>query len=302
MLNNKTMRKITVSAIILIIGFLTWYLFIKPYDYLVTIKANTIPGTINQTIKLWSKTVDNTTLIDQKDLKNLKQTLKINDSLYSYRWEIIPVNDSFSKIKVYVKDLNNSLKNKITIPFSNTDFEKTTIRTLTDYLHKLDEHTKKYKVRIVGESQIPSTYGAYVSVQSKQTAKAQGMMANYSLLSSVLVDNNVKLNGRPFIEITYWDMEKDSINFNFCYPIIKNDSLPKHELLKYKEFKGQSALKAIYNGNYITSDRAWYALLDYADRMNVNVMPAPVEIFQSNPNFGGNELEWIAEIYMPIIE
>lgn len=294
------MKKITLSIVIIIIGFLTWYLFIKPYDYLITMKVKTIPGTINQTIKLWGKTVDNTTLINQKDLTHLEQTLKINDSLYSYTWKIIPVNDSLSKIKVYVKDLNYSLKNKIAVPFGDTDFEKTTVRTLTDYLTKLDEHIKRYKVHIVGESQFRSTYYAYVSVQCKQIAKAQGMMKNYSFLNSILVDNNVQLNGRPFVEITYWNMEKDSINFNFCYPIIKSDSLPKHELLKYKKINEHKALKAIYNGNYITSDRAWYALIDYANSKNIQLKNTPIEVFNNNPNMGVDELSWEAEIYMPI--
>jgi GGDEF domain-containing protein len=45
------MRKIKYFIVLILLGSLVWYLFIKPYDYLVTFKANTFPGTINQTIK-----------------------------------------------------------------------------------------------------------------------------------------------------------------------------------------------------------------------------------------------------------
>ena len=125
-------------------------------------------------------------------------------------------------------------------------------------------------------------------------------MQNYSLLSTHMVENDIGLNGKPFIEIMDWDMEKDSIHYNFCYPIIKTDSLPSHKLIKYKQFNGKKALKAIYNGNYITSDRAWYALIDYANKENIEIEYRPVEIFYNNPNMGGNELSWKAEIFLPI--
>jgi effector-binding domain-containing protein len=137
-------------------------------------------------------------------------------------------------------------------------------------------------------------------VRSSQYGKANGMMQNYALLSNVLVENEVQLNGRPFLEVTQWNMETDSIRFNFCYPIIQNKNLPKYPQLTYKEFESSPAIKAEYNGNYITSDRAWYILLDYARKQHLEVTGLPVEVFQNNPNMGGDELSWKAEVYMPL--
>lgn len=294
------MRKIKISISFILLASLIWYLFIKPYDYLVTFKAKTFPGTINQSIKTWSLDLGNSTIIEQNGINNLKQKITFNDSTYIYEWDITSINDSTSKVKVYIKDVHHSLKNKITFPFRNTDFEKRTKNTLLDFTGKLNEHIKKFKVTIEGISEIKPTYYAYVTIKCTQFEKARGMMRNYSLLSSILVENNVKLNGKPFVEVTYWDMDKDSIHYNFCYPIIKSDSLPIHELIKYKHFDGKKALKAIYNGNYITSDRAWYALIDYARNNNIDVSNKPIEVFYNNPNMGGDELNWKAEIYMPI--
>ncbi len=294
------MKKIKYLITIILIGFLTWYLFIKPYDYLVSFKANTFPGTINQTIKTWSYTLDDSSIIEQDGINNLKQKITFNDSTYIYKWKITAINDSTSKVKVYITDVNHSLMNKITFPFSNTDFEKRTKKSILDFHKKLNEHIKKFKVTIEGESELKSTYCAFVSIKGPQIGKASGMMQNYSLLSTILVENNVELNGNPFVEITYWDMVKDSIHYNFCYPIIKSDSLPEHKLIKYKQFESKNALKAIYNGNYITSDRAWYALMDYAKINNIEIEKKPVEVFYNNPNVGGNELDWKAEIYLPI--
>ncbi|NNL01384.1 MAG: AraC family transcriptional regulator, partial [Eudoraea sp.] len=225
---------------------------------------------------------------------------KFSDSTYLYQWDITAITDSTSKVKVYVKDLDHSLKNKIEIPFFNTDFEKRTISTVREFNENLNEHIGKFRVKVIGKSELTSTYCAYVSVKTTQFGKAKGMMYNYPLLNTILAKNGIELNGRPFIEITQWDKETDSIEYDFCYPIIKSDSLPAHPDLKYKQFNSRNALKAIYNGNYITSDRAWYALMHYAEKNDIEFIDLPVEVFHNNPNMGDDALKWKAEIYLPL--
>lgn len=294
------MKKIFSAIGILLLVFLGWYLLIKPYDYRVTFKVKTTAGTINQSLKIWNVGLENSSPINQESLSKLTQHIKINDSTYQYQWSISSLNDSVSKVKVYIKDLEHSLANKISIPFSHTDFEKRTLKTVSNFTDKLLEHLKKIKVKVEGESFSRSTYCAYIPMKGLQVEKARGMMKNYSLLTQVLSSDQVKMNGTPFVEVTDWNQQNDSIEYHFCFPIIKSDSLPKHPLIQYKQYQGVKALKAIYNGNYITSDRAWYALLEYADRKNIAIENKPVEVFNNNPNFGGNELRWEAEIYMPI--
>lgn len=296
------MKKVIFVLVPLLIAGLVWYLFLKPYDYLVTFEARTFPGTINQSIKLWNSTLKEAQLVSQEGLTHLEQTIKFSDSTYSYQWDITPVTDSTSKVKVYIKDLDHSLQNKIVIPFYNTDFEKRTISTVKDFNKKLNEHIGNFRVKVTGSSELPSTYCAYVSVKTDQFGKARGMMYNYPLLNTILANNGIELNGRPFIEVMQWDRETDSIHYDFCYPIIKSDSLPQHPDLKYKEFNSRNTLKAIYNGNYITSDRAWYALTDYADKNDIEISGLPVEVFHNNPNMGDDALKWKAEIFMPLKE
>ena len=294
------MKKVILVLLPLLVAGLLWYLFIKPYDYRVTFKARTFPGTINQSIKTWNSTLKDAQLVNQEGLNQLEQNIKFSDSTYLYQWDIIPLTDSTSKVKVYVKDLDHSLQNKIAIPFFNTDFEKRTISTVKDFSEKLNEHIDNFRVKVTGKKELPATYCAYVSVKTNQFGKAKGMMYNYPLLNTILANNGIELNGRPFIEITEWDKETDSIHYDFCYPIIKSDSLPEHPDLKYKQFNSRNALMAVYNGNYITSDRAWYALMDYAGKNDIQVTGLPVEVFQNNPNMGGDALTWKAEIYLPL--
>ena len=294
------MKKISTIIGFLTIGFLLWYFIIKPYDYLVTFKVKTTAGTINQSIKLWNTSLENSSPIQQENLKNLTQQIIVKDSTFNYNWSISSVNDSISKVNVYVTDIDHSFANKISIPFGTTDFEKRTQNTITDFIDKLKEHLNKIRVRVVGIDSTRTTYCAYIPLKGLQIEKARGMMQNYSLLTSILSAENIEMNGTPFVEITNWNTQNDSIAYNFCFPVIKSDSLPIDPRIQYKQYSGVKALKASYNGNYITSDRAWYALLDYAGNNDIEIVKKPLEVFYSNPNFGGDELKWEAQIYLPI--
>lgn len=288
----------------IVVAFITasaWYV-LKPYDYTVTFKTKANFGTINQTLKLWSNSkLDSAYIVEQKSLNNLKQRIVSQGKSYIYHWQFVNINDSLTRVNIGINDENHSLKNRINNLFSHTDFEKGVKTTITELFDILKEHLDKVKVTIVGEENIPEVYCAYVSVKSKQFTKAKGMMQNYGLLNSVLVQNHIVLNGRPIVDVTYWNMENDSIHFDFCYPIIKQEKLPNFDSIKYKWIKSKKAIKAVYNGNYITSDRAWYAILEYAKKNKIEVSKTPLEVFYNNPNFGGDELKWKAEIYLPLI-
>jgi hypothetical protein len=296
------MKKVYLILGALLIGGLVWYLFIYRFDYLVTFETKANSGTINQTIKLWNSKLDGGKIDSYEDLQHLTQTLPFNDSTHIYDWRITPLNDSTSKIKVFAKDSANSLLNKIKVPFSDTDFEKRTRKMLLDFNEKLREHLNTIKIEVIGVEEVDSIFCAYLEVKSSQFGKAGAMMKNFPLLDPYLINNGAKLNGLPIIEITKWDIQKDSLEFNFCYPVVPSDTLPVHPELKYKMIASKKAIKAIYNGNYITSDRAWYALMDYAEKNNLEVTGHPLEFFYNNPNMGGDVLNWKAEIFMPLQE
>ncbi|MFS4494293.1 GyrI-like domain-containing protein [Maribacter sp. 2308TA10-17] len=295
-------KKLIGGILVLLFGTLLWYLFLKPHDYQVNFKVKASPGIINQSIKLWADGFESSKFITQKDWQHFTHQLKFNDSTHTYEWYVKTLNDSISQVKVFVTDTANSFSNKLAIPFSETNFEKRTKETVKDLRSVLKEHIERFKVTIVGLEEIQPKYCAYVSFKSKQTEKALQMMKTYSYLNSTMTENSFQLDGPPFIEIVNWNKQQDSITFNFCYPILKPDSLPKIEGIFFKKIQGRKAIKSIYNGNYITSDRAWYTMLEYASKNNLAIEETPIEIFYNNPNMGGDELKWKAEVFMPLKE
>lgn len=288
--------------ILLVIGLcsLCWYLFLKPYDYLASFKVKTYPGVVNQSIKKWSSAIGNSKILESKDVNIIIQEIEIKGIRYRYDWDIQPITDSTSSVKVYVTDLNNSIENRLQILFSDSLFEDEIRNRLLHFNDNLKDHLANFKVVVIGQEKLESSYVVYLPVKTTQLKKAKGMMGVYPYLDNLMASSGIKSNGFPFIEVTYWNQTNDSIHYNFCYPIIKNQNLPINKDVKYKKFEGGNVIKASYNGNYITSDRAWYKLLDYAAKEHIEVVSKPVEIFYSNPNFGGEALEWKAEVFLPI--
>lgn len=293
-------KKFVWILVVLLVGSLAWYLFVRPYEYIVTFRLSALPGTINQSVKTWNSTLGDAMIVEQHSLGSFKQKVRLADRTYLYQWEIELLNDSTSGVSIFIVEPGQSIMNKLLIPFVRTRLEVDAENMFRNFYEKITEHLQKFRVRVEGLGQFEATYCVYIPVTTNQIGKAHGMMANYSLLSSFVAENEIETNGMPFLEVTEWKMDKDEISFNFCYPIKSQESLPEHDLLKYKQIDTKQAIKAIYNGNYITSDRAWYALRHYAEKNNLQTVDLPLEVFFNNPNFDSNEKAWKAEIYLPL--
>ena len=297
------MRKILGLAIVVVILCTgVWYLFLKPHDYLVRFKTKALPGTVDQYLKIWYEGLDSAEFIGQQDISGLKYRMHFGDSTHLYHWKFETLNDSTTQVKAYISDSTNTFGNRLAILFSEAEIEKLGKKTVSAFSKQLQDHLEDFKVSVTGKAETPGKYCACVNLKTDQTGKARGMMANYPFLSGFMAANQVSLDGRPMIEIERWNRQNDSIAFNFCFPVKRSDSIPEHEEIFYRQIKARPAIRAIYNGNYITSDRAWYALIAYAEKNDIPVDLKPLEIFHSNPNMGGDELNWEAEIFLPIQE
>lgn len=283
--------------------FLLWYFFFKTADYTINFVSGTFPQTINQSLKLWDYGLENSSGLEEfEDFNHLRQTYTISDSTHTFDWHIKALTDSTSQVTVHVSDQNlaNSLLNRLQVPFSKTDFSIGSEKLVLDFMTVLKDHVDNFKVTIIGIEEIPEKSIAFVPLKTAQIDKAKGMMENSTFIGQVLVNQNIELDGPPMIEVTQWHTKKDSLEFNFGYPVMPGQEFPTDTEIQYKKIEAKKGIKAIYNGNYITSDRAWYALLNYAKKNDLNVEARPVEIFFNNPDMGGNSLNWKAEIYLPL--
>jgi effector-binding domain-containing protein len=297
-------KKIIIGLSALFCLFLVWYLFIKETDYCISFKVKAATGTVFQGIQEWSaiqliSEKESFTILEKRNFDFIKQKMKKGDTQMEYIWDITYINDSVTKVNVGIKDSNHSWYNKLTAPFFNTKFKQEQIRKITDFKKGLSDHLKNFKVRIDGEGSSEETFVAYISLKSVLQEKAQNMIANDADITGFLFENKIEIIGKPYLEITNWNLDSETIDFNYCFPIDKNTKIVADNSVKFKTLPAVKGLKATYYGNFRTSDRAWFALMDYAKKHNLKLENKVLEHFLSNPFNGGEELQWETKIIIP---
>lgn len=290
-------RILLILSLLLFAGLSAWY-FTKPYDYRVNMQVPALNGTVEQSFLAWSASLDSSTVTTST--RKFNHDITREGKHYNFEWQLEEGSDRHTDISVYIRADSTGFQDRLSLLFSETLLEKHSEGLLLDYLAFLENHLANFRIRFAGRDTLTEKYCACVVTKTTQSGKAWGMMKNYPLLNGVLGDQGVQLDGRPFLAIREWDRENHTLSYDFCYPVKRSDSLPTHPEIFYRKFESVPALKAVYNGNYITSDRAWYLLLKEAERLGIEDHDLPVEIFFNNPNMGGNELEWTAEIYLPL--
>mgnify|MGYP000520538543 CR=1 FL=1 len=296
--------KIKWSIVTILIVFLGWYFLIKQSDYTITFEAKAATGTVFQGIQEWSvaqskKNNDTYTTLEKKNFDFIKQEFKKGNNQMEYSWTMKSINDSTTRLVVDIKDLNHSWYNKLTVPFISTPFKVEQVNKIKDFKAGLEEHLKAFKVRVDGEGQSAATFVAYITLKSVLQEKAQTMIANDAIITGYLYTNKIKIIGKPYVEITNWDKDKETVEFNYCFPVSKNAKIVADSNVKFKTIPALKGLRATYYGNFRTSDRAWFALLDYAKRNGIELENKVLENFLANPFNGGNELEWETKIVIP---
>lgn len=300
----KNRKLIIIVSGVLFLLFLGWYLLIKESDYCVTFKVKTATGTVFQGINEWtsiqSKTHnENYKILEKSNFDFIKQQMRKGNSLFEYIWDIEAVNDSTTKVSVGVKELNHSIYNRLTAPFFATKFRTEQIDKIKNLKEEFENHIKTFKVKIDGVGSSPEAFVAYINLKSVMQEKAQTMIGNDNIITGFLYKNHIKIMGRPYVEINKWDLEKETLDFNYCFPIDKNSKWINNKDVKFKKIPAMKGLKATYYGNFRTSDRAWFALVDYAKKNGYDLEYKPLEQFLDNPFNGGTELEWQTKIIIP---
>ena len=300
-MNTKLKR----LSVVVLLSFLGWYFVLKQSDYTITFKVNTATGTIFQGIAEWTSAQSKNqneiyTVLEKRNFDFIKQSMVKDNEEFVYTWESKSLNDSVTSVTVGIKDLNHSIYNRLTVPFISTKFTEEQIEKIRNFKRGLVEHISNFKVKIDGETTSEEIFVAYISMESVLQEKAQKMIMNDIDIVGYLDRNKIKIIGfRPYLEIVDWNQEKELLKFNYCFPIPKNTKYIPDQHVKFKKIPAMKGIQATYFGNYRTSDRAWFAILDYAKRNKIKLQNRVLEHFLANPFNGGNELEWEAKIIIP---
>jgi len=298
------LRKIIFIITLLTLSLGLWYFLIKSEDYRVTFEVNNPKGAVYEHIINWNyekpynnkvlETTSKTPFTEISQIFSDKKQPELN-----INWRLKKKNDSTTRVIALFSGRDYDFNRRLKIIFSKTDFTNLSI----DFASKLKEYIQKqnktYHITKIDTTTFESQKYLYKTLKSPINGKARAMMFQNGSMMNYILSNNLSLDGFPFVEVTAWNKETDSIEFNFCYPITE-EHISLNKAISYAEKKGFEALFIRFNGNYNKSHVGWYAFEDYFEENDINKDVLPIEVFLNDPQLGGNEMNWEAKILLPI--
>ena len=238
-------------------------------------------------------------MVRKMPFHSIRQKMDFKKETTFLDWSFIPLNDSITQVELKAVSANSSFEDRIKRLFKNDKLEESLETEIEKLQETLISDKELYSVDINGKSISPESTCACISLNSKTDEKAFEMMASIDHLSSFVLQHELETTGRPRVLIQKWDLEKDFIAFDFCFPVLA-EKQPQHPLIFFRNIPAVLSLKATFRGNYMFSHLAWYELSHYAERHGYEIQPVPQEIFYDNPELGGDSRNWKAEIFLPL--
>jgi effector-binding domain-containing protein len=231
---------------------------------------------------------------------SLSKKVTLKDTTLIFTWEVEKVNDSFTMVRAYVSDPERKIYNRLTAPFINTPFKKSVRSNLLDIKARMDAMLKTFRYEFNGYRQFEKKSCVYIRFKNTPRGKARGMMSTVFELNQFIRENNLERDGSPFVIVHDWSEFKDTISFDFCFPVTDTHKIPEHPDIRFMRVESMEAVETDFYGNYSFTDITWLNLAEEAKRLGYRSNQKLVEVYHNDPHLGGNELEWKAEIYMGI--
>ena len=299
-------QKIIYLVIFSLAVVLMSYLFVFPYHYKVGFTTKQPPGVVFDHLRAWPEFSSNDSVtVENGDLifyEGLTQTINSSTASLTVDWSMTRITDSTTRVEGRFSATQDALSQKLGLPLGLSYVPRTSIDLTQSLAQGLVEKSKNFKVHSISDTIVEPIFCAYVPVQTKEGSKAQGMLRQISTVMDYIKGNGIQLKGDPFITVTNWDPPRQDLSFDFCFPIDATTTRPEDPEVRFKTLGPRRYLKAIFNGNYRISQQGWYTLLDHAKRNNIILGSEIIEIYRNDPHEGGDSMQWVAELLMPILD
>ena len=292
------------TAFVILAGSMI-FILTRPCDFQTRFSVSTTPDVAYFHLLNWhiwnrKEASSSIEITSRKPVKQLTHKVALVDTTLIFSWDIKPLNDSITMVRACISDPDRKGFNRLMAPLGKTAFIKSVSGNLADILRRLEIMLETFHYDYAGRSHLEEISCVYIALNSTKRGKARAMIANVTALNQFVRQNELLLNGNPFVLVHRWNEFQDSIQFDFCFPIARTEAVPDHPEIRLKTVESMDAIKTDFYGNYSISDIAWYRLAEEATRLGYRRNGKLVEVFHNDPHAGGNELEWKAEIFLGI--
>ncbi|MAZ27607.1 MAG: hypothetical protein CL868_11095 [Cytophagaceae bacterium] len=294
------MKKIALILLILVVAGLSWYLFIKPYDYSVSFRTKYGPSAVYYDF-LDARDINTDSLLSTKKYSEIQQVKTLGDTIFNLRWHFAKASDSTTKVTVDVRDETHTVAARVNVlnPF-NSRYTDQLKSYFNEYNWLMDEKQREYTIgQTIKDTVFAARECICTSSSSKIRLKAHHMVEQLADLDDFFFENQVKPTGDPLLLLEKWNEPNDYITFDFCFPILKNDSLRLTPKTHFISLPSLPSYSAAYKGNYKYSHRQWAEMGSKLAEEGAAHQDTIIEVYHNSPLVDTNPKSWKATIYIP---
>ncbi|MBW4360161.1 SRPBCC family protein [Flavobacterium taihuense] len=205
-------------------------------------------------------------------------------------WKSVGKMDFMMKVKTF---FNSGTPNSLSKVYD---------KSLVNLDKSLDIENNTFDVKINGIVKKLETFYLRQSFTSKISDISRNANVVFSKIINFCKQNNIALNGKPFIIYQTYDTIKDLTRVSFCIPIKEQIFTSEGSDILSGKLVAFNALKTRLTGNYSYKNKALAKTSAYASANNIltgNTF-SHLEIFTIGKNESKNPSKWITDIYFPI--
>lgn len=198
-----------------------------------------------------------------------------------------------------------SFSNKILTAITggaNAIFAKMFVKNLDNIDKQLDFEINTYSIKVNGlVNKLENFYLAqkFTSTFSNVAKNTGIVIAKITLFCK---NNNITINGKPFVIYHTYDTVNELTKLSICIPIKDKIFITEGSDILSEDLKSFQAVKTTLTGDYSHNKKALEKTLDYISVNNLrpDITFSHLEIYSIGKNEIKNPSKWITEIYIPV--
>lgn len=175
-------------------------------------------------------------------------------------------------------------------------------KSLANLDKKLDYEINTYAVKVNGLTTKLATFYLHQSFTSKISKITKNARIVFPRLISFCEQNNITMNGKPFILYHTFNSATDLAKISLCVPIKDSIYTSAGSDILSGQLKSFQAIKTTLTGDYSHNEKALEKAKDYfkSNKLAADPVMSHLEVYSIGKNEINNPSKWVTEIYSPI--
>jgi len=174
-------------------------------------------------------------------------------------------------------------------------------KSLANLDKRLDYEINTYNVTVNGVVKKLETYYLAQTFTSAFSNVGKNSGIVFSKITTFCNNNNITVNGKPFVIYHTYDTTNKLTKMSICIPIKESIFITEGSEISSDTLKSFEAVKTTLTGDYSHTSKALSKTIDYFKKNNLKSDPtfSRLEVYSIGKNEINNPSKWKTEIYFP---